>query len=170
MSDNNWHKAAKIIRDAGGMIVGRTRLQKTAYFLQLAGFEDAFAFSYGHYGPYSEDLADAMSIAGAFDLVMETRKQTEWGSKYSIYSIPNGQEQRAKDDRSVFTERVAKFDAVELELAATAAYLSAVDKCKTPWEETARLKPSKANSIPGAQAIYREILKLKTPNPLPQIA
>ena len=30
-------KVAAIIRDAGGKIVGRTRLQKTGYLLELAG-------------------------------------------------------------------------------------------------------------------------------------
>lgn len=169
MTDRNWQKAAAIVRDAGGRIVGRTRLQKTAYFLHLAGFEDEFAFSYGHYGPYSEDLADAISVADAFGLVEETRTQADWGGFYSIYTATTAEGQRTNDDRAVFAERVSRFDAVELELAATAAYLSDVNKCGTPWEETAKLKPSKAGSISGAKGIYREILKLKTPKPLPKI-
>ena len=56
-------KAAAIVRDAGGRLVGRTRLQKVAYLTQLAGFAGDFPFEYRHYGPYSEDLAEAMEIA-----------------------------------------------------------------------------------------------------------
>jgi hypothetical protein len=33
----DWQKAAEIVRDAGGRIVGRTKLQKIAYLLELSG-------------------------------------------------------------------------------------------------------------------------------------
>jgi uncharacterized protein YwgA len=62
----DWQKAAEIVRDAGGRIVGRTKLQKVAYLLELAGLGDGFQFEYRHYGPYSEDLAGAIQMANAF--------------------------------------------------------------------------------------------------------
>ena len=43
--------------------MGRTRLQKVAYLTQLAGFAGDFPFEYRHYGPYSEELAEATEIA-----------------------------------------------------------------------------------------------------------
>ena len=52
-------KVADIIRDAGGKVVGRTRLQKLGYLLELSGLGDGFSFEYRHYGPYSEELAAA---------------------------------------------------------------------------------------------------------------
>ena len=39
-------KVAEIIRAAGGEIVGRTRLQKVAYLLELAGLGHGFRFEY----------------------------------------------------------------------------------------------------------------------------
>lgn len=63
--------ATRIIRDAGGELVGRTRLQKIAYLLQLAGYGDEFQFEYKHYGPFSEDLARGIEIAAAFGQVTE---------------------------------------------------------------------------------------------------
>ena len=60
MSYTNAMKARDIVRDAGGRIVGRTRFQKIAYLLSVAGFEDGLRFVYKHYGPFSEDLAVAV--------------------------------------------------------------------------------------------------------------
>ena len=66
-------KAAALVRDAGGKLVGRTRLQKVAYLTQLAGFARDFPFEYRHYGPYSEELAEAMEIASGSTLWRRTR-------------------------------------------------------------------------------------------------
>ena len=79
-------KAARIVRDAGGRLVGRTRLQKVAYLSQLAGFTRDFPFEYRHYGPYSEELAEAMEIAVGLDIVQEDEKESASGAWYSIYS------------------------------------------------------------------------------------
>ena len=41
MTTREPHKiAARIVQDAGGELVGRTRLQKVTYLAQLAGFGD----------------------------------------------------------------------------------------------------------------------------------
>ena len=58
---NDSMKIAAIIRDAGGEIVGRTRLQKVTYLLTVTGLEDRFSFAYKHYGPFSESVATAVS-------------------------------------------------------------------------------------------------------------
>ena len=78
---------AEVVRDAGGRIVGRTRLQKAVFLLSLAGFEKRFRFGYKHYGPFSETLADAANLAVAFDLVSEQRGESSWGGTYSVYSV-----------------------------------------------------------------------------------
>lgn len=47
---------------AGGKIQGRTRLQKTVYFLGLlTDHLDELGYQAHHYGPYSADVAEAMS-------------------------------------------------------------------------------------------------------------
>jgi uncharacterized protein len=65
---------ARVVGDAGGEIVGRTRLQKTVFLLGLAGFQDQFRFAYKHYGPFSEALADAAELAVAFDVMSERQR------------------------------------------------------------------------------------------------
>ena len=43
-----------IVRDAGGEITGRTRLQKIAYLLEAVGCGDGFHFFCKHHDPFSE--------------------------------------------------------------------------------------------------------------------
>lgn len=164
-------KAAEIVRDAGGEIIGRTRLQKVACLLQLAGFEDGFRFEYHYYGPYSEDLTDAIRMAEAFDLVSEEIKIANWGGKYSVFKSKMPQAEQV-EDRSCFAQAAAKIDSIELELAATAAYLAVVEKISDPWEETARRKPDKVadGRLERAKTAYRQLQAMKTRKKLPKIA
>jgi uncharacterized protein len=165
-------RAAEIVHDAGGRIVGRTRFQKLAYLLELAGFGGGFQFEYRHYGPYSQELADAVRLARAFDLIEESEHPTNWGGWYSVFQTKGTFQPRQDRDRSVFAERAAAIDAVELELAATAAYLASVEGSTDPWRETAERKPEKAadGRLENAKQAYHDLLKLKTPKPLPPIA
>jgi hypothetical protein len=133
---------AQVIRDAGGEVIGRTKLQKTFYLLALAGFEPRFRFGYKHYGPFSEELADTADLAAAFDVISERQQEASWGGTYSIYTAPSG-ELSAQPSRIRLTQEAARSDAVLLELAATAAYLAQEGKPQ-PWAETARRKPDKA--------------------------
>ena len=164
-------KAAEIVRDAGGEIVGRTKLQKVAYLLEVAGFGEGFPFSYRHYGPYSENLADAIRMADAFGLVAEEERQASWGGGYSIYRTTDRISKAAPTDRAAFAREAASIDSVELELAATAAYLAAVERSPDPWGETARRKPEKVEGgrLERAKDAYRRLLALPTRNPLPNI-
>lgn len=159
---------AQVIRDAGGEIVGRTRLQKTVYLLTLAGFEGRFRFGYKHYGPFSEELADAADLAAAFDLISERQQQAAWGGTYSVYSAPQG-EPSAQPSRIRLTQAAAQSDAVLLELAATAAYLAQEGKAE-PWAETARRKPDKAANgrLDRAKELYAK-LRTASDNALPEI-
>jgi uncharacterized protein YwgA len=144
---------AQIVRDAGGRIVGRTKLQKTAYLLKLAGFESPYLFSYKHYGPFSEGLAEAAELAAAFDVIDEIQQQAGWGGTYSIYQASGA----PSDDtaRVRLAQAAAGADAVLLELAATAAYLANEGKAH-PWTETAERKPDKAadGRLERAKALY----------------
>lgn len=166
--------AAQIIQDAGGELVGRTRLQKIAFLLELAGFGDQFSFEYRHYGPYSEDLAQAMEIASALGPVREEERLADWGGRYSIYRLS---QPLVSDDpmRAQFVQAAKGIDAVELELAATAAYLATYEKlgspAQNPWEETKRRKPSKASNgrLERAAQAYNKLRELSTRRPLPEL-
>lgn len=167
----DWQKAAEIVRDAGGEIVGRTRLQKVAFLLELAGFGEGFPFEYRHYGPYSEDLADSIQAARVFDLVDERELPAGWGGTYSIFTAAPQAGQRAAGDRTRFAEAAARIDSIELELAATAAFLAVVERSPDPWGQTARRKPEKAEGgrLERARQAYRSLRSLPTLRPLPEL-
>jgi len=171
MAKQFWQKAAEIVRDAGGRIVGRTKLQKVAYLLELSGLGTGFQFEYRHYGPYSEDLSGAIRLADAFELVKEEERQADWGGRYSVYTATERAGARAQGPRAVFAEKAAQIGAVELELAATAAYLSAVEGEADPWEQTKWLKPEKATDqrLESAKRAYRQLRQVAVPKSLPDI-
>ncbi len=172
---NAREAAARIIQDAGGELVGRTRLQKVTYLAQLAGFGKEFEFEYRHYGPFREDLARGMEIAAGLGPVKEIERQADWGGRYSIYSLPNAQIPH-NPGRAAFIQQAKLIDANELELAATAAFICTVDgigngKAGNPWAETKRRKPEKATQVRilrAAQA-YETLRRLVTPKALPPL-
>ncbi|MQW85352.1 hypothetical protein [Sinorhizobium saheli] len=161
-------KVKSIIRDAGGRIVGRTKLQKVSFFLEMASLGDGFRFKYKHYGPFSEELATATEDAVALRNVCEKVYPASWGGFYSDFSLaapeaPNGPPERLKLARTA-----AEADSVELELAATALFLSA--EFEDPWAETARRKPEKADGdrLSKAKELYRRLYAV-VPSRLPAI-
>jgi hypothetical protein len=167
--------AARIVQDAGGELVGRTRLQKIAFLLGLAGFDDEFSFEYRHYGPFSEDLAQAMEIAAALGPVREEERTADWGGRYSVYKLENTVAE-TDHDRAHFVQEAKRIDAVELELAATAAYLFVHEGigaavAGNPWHETQRRKPSKAGSgrLERAAVAYERLRSVKTNKALPTL-
>jgi uncharacterized protein len=167
--------AASIVRDAGGELVGRTRLQKIAFLMQLAGFGDDFSFEYHHFGPYSEDLSQAMEIAVALGPVSEEERLADWGGRYSIFRL---RERQGDPDpqRADFIRHALRLNPVELELAATAAYLFVFEGIGgkaggNPWRETRRRKPSKAadGRLERAAQAYEKLRQAPALRPLPQL-
>jgi len=162
--------AAAIVHDAGGQIVGRTRLQKIAFFLEAAGVGAGFPFRYKHFGPYSEQLAAAAQHAAALRLISEEECIANWGGQYSIYSTQLPVEPSSHPARAQLAHELVEADAVELELAATAAFL-AREGFSDPWAETARRKPEKAEDgrLEGAKQLYSRLRQVRTPQALPPI-
>ena len=171
MSHANALKTAEIVRDAGGRIVGRTRLQKVAYLLSVTGLEDGFRFVYKHYGPYSEELAAAARDADLLGLLSETEALASWGGTYSTFSVSYQLDPSVPAARRDLAKVAAAADAIELELAATAVFL-AREGHGDPWSETARRKPEKAEEgrSEKARLLYHKLLEIETPVPLPEIA
>ena len=78
MADNLMEEAervSRIVQDAGGRLVGRTRLQKISYLLEVMGYGDGFSFAYKHYGPYSDQLTSAAKAATTLNLLSEEEHQ-----------------------------------------------------------------------------------------------
>ena len=172
MSVNDSIKVAAIIRDAGGEIVGRTRLQKTVYLLSVAGLEDGFSFAYKHYGPFSEAVATAARDGHLLGRLKETVKKTAWGGTYSVYQVADALDagvphQQAPARRELATAASAA-SPVELELAATAVFLHR-EGASDPWAETARRKPEKARDgrLERARSLLGDLRRIETPVPLP---
>lgn len=163
-------KAADIIRDAGGRIIGRTRLQKIAYLLEIAGVGDDFVFEYRHYGPYSEDLATAVRNASLLGRLKEKEKKASWGGFYSTFAAGGESDPQTRDSRKKLARMAADSDPVELELAATAAFLS-LEGSADPWLETKKRKPEKAagGRLEKAKSLYRKLSQIETPVSLPPI-
>jgi hypothetical protein len=160
-------KAADIIRDAGGKVVGRTRLQKIAYLLELTGLGEGFEFEYKHYGPYSEQLANAVAIATVTRLISEEERSTTWGGTYSVFTVDSATTGNVPDARLQLISRATSIDPITLELAATAAFFAAEGE-PDPWGETARRKSEKADiRLESAKEFYRELASLPTPVPIP---
>lgn len=164
------HRVAAIVGDAGGYIVGRTRLQKIAFFLEAAGIGAGFPFRYKHYGPYSEQLAAAAQHAAALRLIVENESVANWGGQYSTFSTQIPPDPAAHPARTRLAREMAIADAVELELAATAAFL-AYEGFSDPWAETQRRKPDKAEGgrLEGAKQLYERLRRIPTPHQLPKI-
>jgi uncharacterized protein YwgA len=168
-----YQVAARIVNEAGGRLVGRTRLQKVACLAMLAGFLPEFDFEYRHYGPYSETLAGSMETAADLSLLTEREERTEWGGWYSVYSQTDQTPVGHDVERRNFIAEAAKIGPISLELAATAAFLNTYEgfSASEAWEETAHRKPEKADGgrLERAKIAYAALLNLPSPTPLPRI-
>jgi uncharacterized protein len=158
------HQAAAIVRDAGGRIVGRTKLQKIGFFLEAAGLGSGFPFQYKHYGPYSEQLAFGAQHAAALHLIYENETLSGWGGTYSTYISGVPQDAQVDPARTRLARELVNADPIELELAATALFLQ-YDGVANPWDETARRKPEKAagGRLERAKQLYQNVRQIPTP-------
>jgi uncharacterized protein YwgA len=155
--------AVKAILDcSGGTLVGRTRFQKSAYFLEAAGVGYGFDFSYHYYGPYSEELAVAVTDAEALGLIHTDWDTSQAGFTYAIYhAVPpkKPEESDLNHRRKEILAILDGYDAISLELAATAHYLTHNGYAHDPWEETRRRKTVKATTerVAKAQRLLAEL-------------
>src|SRR5882757_11284671 len=159
-------KVAAIVRDAGGEIVGRTRLQKIAYLLELAGLGEGFPFAYRYYGPFSEELASATRDANALGLITEEEHPATWGGFYSVFTLRQAaRPENVNPARLDLVRLTADTSSIELELAATAAFL-ADEGSRDPWGDTAKFKSAKAEGgrLENAKALYRRLQQIDTPS------
>lgn len=163
-------KVAAIVRDAGGRVVGRTRLQKMAYLLELAGLGEGFSFEYRHYGPYSEELAASARFENLVGFLKEKEMSTSWGGFYSVFTVAASDNCIIANARVSIARIAAAADPVELELAATAAFLASKGE-RQPWKETKVRKPEKASDerIERAKVLYKQLSGIDTPVALPLI-
>lgn len=158
-----------VVASAGGELVGRTRLQKTEVLLELSGLGHGFSFVYKHYGPFSQELVEAAETAQLFGTLTEEKRTTQWGGNYSIFKTTHQPSADQHPSRKLVIELAKAADPIELELAATAAFLAS-HGYQEPWEETAKRKPEKVTDgrLDKAKVLYQKFRAIETPSPWPE--
>lgn len=138
---------ARLIALNGGQIVGKTRLQKSAYFLETKDVGFGIDFSYHHYGPYSEELSNLTDDAIALKMLDLDWKVSQSGTRYAIFSLDpanfNIPPEASDNRRRQVLDLLKKYSAIELELAATTDFLKRSGYADNAWTETRRRKTTK---------------------------
>lgn len=156
---------ATLLKSNAGPLIGKTRLQKTAYFLERLGVGFGFDFSYHHYGPYSEELSVVADDACALGIVDLQWATSQAGVPYAIFRDTGGTlpavDAHDAQRRSIL-EVLKRHSAVELELAATADYLAENGYGPAAWEEAKRRKAvtRTADRAQGARRLLEELKQL----------
>jgi len=119
---------------AGGQVVGKVRLQKLVYLLDQLGVPTGFSFTYHHYGPFSEELAESVEDDVVFGrLSVEQRRRAD-GVPYVVYRpLINGHEQQKSSPLNSPGIKAAltamqRHSTTVLELAATIHWLAFVER------------------------------------------
>lgn len=126
-----------LVRNIGGLIEDRMRIQKAAYLLQSLGATDFHpaTFRYHCYGPYSRELSNELHNAVLCGLLEEITKPdfqdpksyryrlTEAGEKWLSSAQSTLSSMFPPDEMRKKMEIIKKEDSERLELAATIVFL-----------------------------------------------
>ena len=154
MMDIEENIAAVILLN-GGKIVGKTRLQKTAYLLEVMGLGFGVWFDYHKYGPFSPEVAFAADDAESLGYIQTKDEPGYHSIPYKIFSATDSAPRFEKADaepRRAALEAMEKCSAIVLELAATAVYLERNGYPDNAWEEMKKRKTLKASAERVAKA------------------
>jgi uncharacterized protein YwgA len=144
-----------IVALSGGRLVGRTRMQKTAYLLDAKGMKSGAAYYYYNFGPFSDEVADGISdskFVGSLVEKIDYRKVD--GSPFSIFESGKPADQvealgdLKRSEATGLLNRLAAANSTVLELAATIHWLIFVEKV-ADWR--AELKRRKGAKIDGGR-------------------
>lgn len=130
----------------GGELIGRTRLQKTAFLLERSGMNSGLEFEYHRFGPFSAEIARGSEIAaGSGQLELEVRPGFH-EYPYTIFrtsaSAPAALGGLATEKAISLLSAMSGVSDVVLELAATIVLLR--NSYENPLEEVKIRKPHKA--------------------------
>jgi uncharacterized protein YwgA len=151
-----------LVRAAGGEVVGKVRLQKMVYLLDQLEMPTGFSFSYHHYGPYSDELAELVEDDVIFRRVEAQRRRRSDGVPYVVYkSDPNATTApifEAPKFKAAL-QAMQRSSATVLELAATIHWLAFIEKVENWRAELVRRKgiKTKEGRQEKALALLREL-------------
>jgi uncharacterized protein YwgA len=153
--------AVSIVALNDGELIGRTRLQKTAFLLERCGMGSGLEFDYRHYGPFSADLARGCDDAEFDGRLKMVERPGSREMPYTVFTTKEPAPDRlgnisAPDVRALLTAMRGCSDIV-LEVAATIVYLRELGG--DPIEEVKILKPHKATErrIFQAKELIRQL-------------
>lgn len=140
-----------VIRAADGEIVGRIRLQKVLYLLDVKGLDIVDAsFHYHHYGPYSRVLDEALDRAKALlGVSEEIRHRKADGAPFSVFRATSGGGGNSRlgsidsDSLKKLLSTMKEKTSTVLELAATVHWLTQVERVSDWKAEIVRRKGAK---------------------------
>lgn len=151
---------ASLVYLAGGEMAGRVRLQKILYLLDFKGLDSGAGYFYHHYGPYSEDLWNAVSDAKFYEELEEITVMPEgWSTPYSVFkaekpsSIPDSFGRLSRMEVEELLSKLKSVNSTVLELAATAHWLESVEKVPDWKDEIERRKSGKTKQGRLARAV-----------------
>ena len=155
--------AALVAHASNGQLVGRIRLQKIAYLLKQLGAKVPAQFGYYHYGPYARELEIATHDAVEAALIREeTRYRKSDGAPYSVFVSEQALSSAEADPLAAhasLVKELSRQDPIVLELAATAHWLSEVEKVDDWEQEICRRKTWKVEDgrLEQALALLKEL-------------
>jgi uncharacterized protein len=142
-----------IVALSGGKLVGRTRMQKTVYLLDVVGLGSGAAYYYYNFGPFSDEVANGISDSKfGGNLIEETENRMSDGSPFSIFKAAKPAEQinsvgrLPAEQAKRLLQRFAMSNATVLELAATIHWLSQIERVPDWRGELVRRKGSKTQN------------------------
>ena len=137
-----------LVRLSDETIVGKTRLQKTAYLLEAKELGFDLSFDYHNFGPFSAELAFATDDAESLGYISTEKHLGYHSVPYTVFhSTDQAPEFEDGDDLDARREAVGtmnRYSALVLELAATAVYLKRNGYAGSVWKEVRRRKRLKA--------------------------
>lgn len=156
----------RLLRDSGGKIDTRIRVQKEVFLLGIC-FPETFQtrdFEYHHFGPYSRRLSETLQFAVSSCLVVEEETPFDEGSgsKFCYVLTDRGRDaidgiDNKDSNFSEWVELLNKFHWRTLELVSTIKYLELNDEIDEPraFDEALRLKPSTSSFQDEAKMLLR---------------
>ncbi len=142
-------------------VIGRTRIQKSAYLLDRCGGDFGLSFVYYHYGPYSFDLADGWANACVNKRISILERYSQrHGVPYSIFKLSKNEKLPDRIGALSTTAARSPLKAMKevsdivLELAATIVFLRDQGEYgDRAVQETKDRKPVKAIDVRLQDAI-----------------